>query len=223
MHEAVNALAGTHTVMGVLPAGRGNDFASAIGVRGGVSAAVDVFLDGRVRAVDVGVVNGRRFGTSLASGIDADVALRTRAGFWRHTGRPGYVTCAVLRLLTYRAPFFTLTGDFGRREGRYLICAVSNTGSYGGGVPIAPGSSVDDGQLDICLVRDIPLRQAFRLIPKILAGQHTDATEVELFRTTSLEITSPDVVPAVADGEPAGVTPVRIAVEPGALRVMAPA
>lgn len=223
MHEAVNGLAGTGTVLGVVPAGRGNDFAAAVGVGGEGGAAVDVFLDGQVRPVDVGLVNGRRFGTVLALGLDADVALRTRSGLWRHAGRPGYVACAVLRLLTYRAPLFTLSGDFGRRLGRYLICAVSNTGTYGGGVPIAPGSSVDDGQLDICLVRDIPLRRAFRLIPMLLAGRHTEANEVELFRTTSLEITSPETVPAVADGEPAGVTPARIAVEPGALRVMAPA
>jgi diacylglycerol kinase (ATP) len=82
---------------------------------------------------------------------------------------------------------------------------------------------VDDGQLDVCLVRDIPLHRAFRLIPRILAGRHTDAAEVEVFRSNWLEITSPDTVPAVADGEPAGATPVRIAVEPAALRTMTPA
>ena len=223
MHEAVNGLAGTSTVLGVVPAGRGNDFAAAIGVRGGPAEAVDTVLDGRVRPVDLGLVNGRRFGTVLALGLDADVALRTRSGVWRHAGKPGYVTCAVLRLLTYRAPLLALTGDFGRREGPYLICAVSNTGTYGGGVPIAPGSSVDDGQLDVCLVRDVPLRRAFQLIPRILAGRHSDAPEVELLRTTSLEISSPESVPAVADGEPAGRTPVRIVVEPGALRAMGPA
>jgi diacylglycerol kinase (ATP) len=221
VHEAVNALAGTDTVLGVVPAGRGNDFAAAIGVTGGAASAVDLFLNGRARRVDVGTVNGRRFGTVLASGLDADVALRTRTGLWRHAGRPGYVACALLRLVTFRAPVFTITGDFGRREGAYLLCAVSNTGTYGGGVPIAPESSVADGRFDLCLVRDVPVRRALRLIPRILQGRHAGLDEVELLRTTSLEICSRHTVPAVADGEPVGTTPLRVSMEPAALWVMA--
>jgi diacylglycerol kinase (ATP) len=221
VHEAVNGLAGTATVLGVVPAGRGNDFAAAIGVAGGAAAAVELFLKGRARRVDVGSVNGRRFGTVLALGLDADVALQTRTGWWRHAGRPGYVACAMLRLFTFRAPVFTITGDFGRREGAYLLCAVSNTGTYGGGVPIAPDSSVEDGQFDLCLVRDVPVKRALRLIPRILEGRHGGLDEVELLRTTSLEICSQHSVPAVADGEPVGATPVRVSIEPASLWVMA--
>lgn len=221
VHEAVNGLAGSGTVFGIVPAGRGNDFAAAIGVRGGPAAAVDCFLNGQRRRVDLGVVHGRRFGTVLALGLDADVALRTRAGLWRHAGRPGYVACALLRLVRYRAPVLTMTGDFGRRVGAYLLCAVSNTGTYGGGVPIAPDSSVDDGLFDVCLVRDMPVTRALRLIPRILKGRHAGLDEVEFLRTTSLEICSQDPVPAVADGEPVGVTPVQVSIDPASLWVMA--
>ena len=222
VHEAANALGGTATVLGIIPAGRGNDLAAVLRIPAIPSAAVEVFLDGSVRRIDLGAANGRRFTTVLALGLDAEVALRTRAGVWSHGGRLGYVACAVSRLFRYRAPWLIVSGDFGRREGRYLLCAVSNTGRYGGGVRIAPGSSVDDGQLDVCLVRDLPRWKALRLIPLVLRGRHAGLKEVELLRSTWVQLESDRVSPIVVDGEPAGTTPARVTIEPGALRVMTP-
>lgn len=220
MHEAVNGLAGSSTILGLLPGGRGNDLATVLGVPPGPAAAADWFLDGPVQSIDVGVVNGRRFGTVVALGLDADVALRTRSGWWKHGGRPGYVACGVARLFTYRAPHLRLTGDFGVREGRYLLCAVSNSGSYGGGVRIAPHSALDDGQLDLCLVKDLPRLAALPLIPRILRGRHGGAKVVEFLRTSRLRIESDEPVPAVADGEPAGPTPAEVTLERLSLRVV---
>jgi diacylglycerol kinase (ATP) len=220
MHEAVNALAGTSTILGLLPGGRGNDLAAVLGIPADPAAAADRVVEGRIHSIDVGVVNGRRFGTVVALGLDADVALRTRSGWWRHGGRPGYVACGVSRLFTYRAPHLRLTGDFGVREGRYLLCAVSNSGSYGGGVRIAPHSALDDGQLDLCLVKDLPRLAALPLIPRILRGRHGGAKAVEFLRTTRVRIESEEPVPAVADGELTGHTPAEVTLEGLSLQVI---
>lgn len=223
MHEAVNALAGTGTTLGILPCGRGNDLAAAVGIPVDPGRAADLILDGGVRSIDVGRVGERWFATVLAIGLDADVAIRTRRGLWSRAGRLGYVACAITRLVSYAAPRLTISGDFGRRDGSYILAAAGNTVTYGGGVPIAPGASVDDGLLDLCLVRDLPRWQALALVRRILQGRHGGAAEVEMLRSSWLELKSEPPIPLVADGEPVGTTPVRVGLEPGALRVLVPA
>lgn len=221
MHEAVNGLAGTGCALGLLPAGRGNDLAMALGVPSNPAAAARWFLDGPVARIDLGVINGRRFATVAAIGFDAEVAVRTRAGVWRHLGRLAYPAGVLATLVRHRAPRLTLTGEFGRREGRYLLAAVSNTGIYGGGVRIVPGSRPDDGRLDICAVAAMSRWRVIRVLPRAYRGGHVTAPEVEMLEARDLTIEADRPCPLIADGEPAGMSPARLHLEPLALAVVA--
>ncbi len=220
LHEAVNALAGTGCALGILPAGRGNDLAEALRIPADPAAAARHFLRGGIRRIDLGIINGRRFAGVAGIGFDAEVALRTRAGGWSHLGRLAYPAGVVSTIVGYRAPRFRLSGDFGRREGRYLLAAVSNTGRYGGGVRIAPGSSPDDGRLDLCLVASVSRGRVLRVLPLAYRGAHVDLPEVEMIGTTGFTLESDRPCPMIADGEPAGTTPARISIEPRSLAVV---
>lgn len=221
MHEAVNGLASTGCALGLLPAGRGNDLAMALGIPSDPAVAARHFLDGPVSRIDLGVINGRRFATVAAVGFDAEVAVRTRAGLWRHLGRLAYPAGVMATLVRYRAPRLTMAGEFGRREGRYLLAAVSNTGIYGGGVRIAPGSRPDDGRLDICAVAAMSRWRVIRVLPRAYRGGHVTAREVEMLEARELTIEADRPCPLIADGEPAGLSPARIGLDPLALAVVA--
>jgi diacylglycerol kinase (ATP) len=177
-------------------------------------------VEGRRRAIDIGTVNGIRFATVAAAGFDAEVGRRTRAGLWRHGGRVGYMAAVVATVFGYRAGTFHLRGDFGTRDKRLLLCAVSNTGLYGGGIRIAPGSSPDDGVLDCCLVDPASPWRLLRLFPRTYQGGHVGQPEVEMLRTATLQMDTDRATPLIADGEPAGTTPAEFGVERGALEVI---
>jgi len=220
VHEAVNGLAGSGTALGVLPGGRGNDLAATLGVPLDPAAAARHLVRGSTRRIDLGVVNGRRFGTTAGVGFDADVATRTNRGIWRRAGRFSYVGGILTSLVAFRAPRLVVTAGDERRDGRYMLCAVSNTGRYGGGVLIAPEASADDGLLDVCLIANASRLRLLRILPAAYRGEHVRAREVEMLRAPAVEIMTDSPLPIVADGEPAGETPATISVERAALLVI---
>jgi YegS/Rv2252/BmrU family lipid kinase len=220
VHEGVNGLAGTSTALGILPGGRGNDLAATLGVPLDPAAAARHLVEGPTRRIDLGVVNGRRFGTTAGIGFDADVATRTNRGAWRRAGRFAYVGGIFASLVAFRAPHLRISAGSHKRDGRYMMCAVSNTGRYGGGVLIAPEASADDGMLDICLVAHASRLRLLRILPAAYRGEHIRAREVEMLRAESVQVVADRELPLIADGEAAGVTPAMITVERKALLVV---
>jgi len=220
VHEAVNGLAGTATALAILPGGRGNDLAATMGVPLDPGGATRHALTAPVRRIDLGLVNGRRFGTVAGLGFDADVALRTNRGAWRRAGRFAYIGGILASLATFRAPRLVIVVGDTQREGRYLMCAISNTGRYGGGVRIAPGACADDGLLDVCLIADASRFRLLWILPSAYRGEHVRAEEVEMLRGASVTVESEDALPIIADGESAGTTPATFGVEPAALAIV---
>jgi diacylglycerol kinase (ATP) len=123
-------------------------------------------------------------------------------------------------LPSWPAPRLSLSGDFGVREGRYLLAAAANTSRYGGGIRIAPDASPEDGLLDCCLIHDLPRLRALRLLPTTYSGGHLRYPEVEVVRTRRLEIEADGPLTVVADGEIVGQGRAVVEVLPGALRVL---
>jgi diacylglycerol kinase (ATP) len=220
VHEGVNGLAGTDTALGILPGGRGNDLAATLGVPLDPIAAARYLIETPTRRIDLGVVNGRRFGTTAGIGFDADVATRTNRGAWRRAGRFAYVGGILASLVAFRAPHLRIRAGDARRDGRYMMCAVSNTGRYGGGVLIAPAASPDDGILDLCLIRHASRLRLLRILPAAYRGEHVRAAEVEMLRAVEVEVSADRELPIIADGEAAGTTPARISVERSGLLVV---
>jgi YegS/Rv2252/BmrU family lipid kinase len=221
-HEVASSLVGTDTSLGILPFGRGNDLAAAMGVPRNPETAAEVLRTGMVRRIDVGYANGTPFCTVASTGFDAEVANRTRTGAWRHLGPLTYPLGVVAGLLRFRSPTMRVEGDFGVREGRYLLVACSNTGMYGGGVRIAPDSLPDDGVFDCCLVQDIPRWKLLALFPRAYAGRHVSYPEVEIVRSRMVRIFSDPDAPVIADGESVGRTPVELTLRPRSLGIVVP-
>jgi diacylglycerol kinase (ATP) len=176
-----------------------------------------------VRHIDLGVVNGQVFCTVAAAGFDAEVAHRVRTGRWHHAGRIGYAWGVLQSLAGLEAREIRLEGEFGVREGPYLLAAVSNTGWYGGGIRIAPEASPDDGLLDCCLVRRASRFRVLQIFPRAYRGTHVRAPEVEVLRSSRLRLTVEGEWPVITDGEPAGTTPALFEVRPRTLPVLVPA
>jgi YegS/Rv2252/BmrU family lipid kinase len=219
------ALAGTGALFGIVPAGRGNDFARQLGVPSDPERLAPLLLEGEPRAVDAIDANGTAVLGSVYAGVDAvanDNANRTRL----LRGSAAYYVGALRAIASWRHADYLITvdGERHRREGYTVVAA--NSGYYGFGKHIAPDARVDDGLLDVVLIRKAPRTLFFKVMRELEAGTHVRRPEVEVLRGREVRIElaggSGRTLPYGADGELPGVLPVTARVMPGALRVLAP-
>lgn len=109
-----------------------------------------------------------------------------------------------------------------RSSGPTVVATFANTPVYGGGMKIAPKALLDDGLLDICIVKDINKFKLFCLFPTIYFGRHTGMREVEYFQSSRLRIETVRPFDVYADGEYLCQTPVEVGIERAALHVIVP-
>lgn len=228
-HEAVNGIMAARTpsdgvTFGLVPLGRCNDLSCTLDIPKDADGAIRTLLDGHTRAIDLGVVNGRYFNTVATLGFDSVVAQYVNDGHVPRalTGTSSYLYGTLVNLFKYRSTWVRITGDALQFEGPVFLAATGNTPRYGGAMRIAPPAVVDDGRLDLCLVREVPKRDVIQMLPKVFSGGHTRHPKVSLHTFQRMEVATKAPVSIWADGEPVTRTPAVFQVAPGALRVLAP-
>jgi diacylglycerol kinase (ATP) len=224
VHEVVNAIAEKpDVVLGVLPCGKGNDFAEALKIPTKPVDAVGVLLEGATRQVDLGKIGDHYFDTIVTCGYDAEVSRRVTEEGAPFSGTASYVYTAITTLFSYRSPAARLEGDFGSYEGKILLTATGITSSYGGGMKIVPGAIIDDGLFDVCIIEPVPHRTVLRLLVTLFWGGHAGHRAVRMHRTKSLTIETDPPILLYADGERICYTPATIEIVERGLTVIAPA
>ncbi|WP_380175952.1 diacylglycerol/lipid kinase family protein [Kineococcus sp. DHX-1] len=232
VHAGVEAVAGTGTPLGIVPAGTGNDIARGLDLTLGdpvaaaesVARALHAGSHRRVDAVRVEHAGGTGwFASILAAGVDA--LINERANAWRWPKGPARYTLAALReLAVVRGLPVRVTLDGVAHELDSLLVAVANTRCYGGGILMAPDADPTDGLLDVVVVDRLSPVAALQLFPRARRGRHLGLPEVSVHRARRvvLEPLDAEVRPRpYADGEPLGGAPVTCEVVPGALTVLA--
>ena len=224
IHEVVNAIAAKpDVVLGLLPCGRGNDFAGALHIPKHPDEAIQVLLNGEPFHVDVGKVGDRYFDTIATCGYDAEVSRRASEGNVPFSGTASYVYTAIATLYSYKSPTVRLEGDFGIYEGEILLVATGITPRYGGGFKIIPDAVVNDGLFDVCIIKPVSRSTVLRILVKLFWGGHISHPAVTIHRTKSLTIQTDSPILLYADGEEIGYTPATIELVERGLTVLVPA
>ncbi|MGH3086522.1 MAG: diacylglycerol/lipid kinase family protein [Rubrobacteraceae bacterium] len=223
-HEVASACVGTERVMGVLPAGSGNDYVKALGVGTDLRRALEVLVAGRVRVVDAGEVNGVRFNNGLGIGFDAEVAagVKVAPSYLGGTGRYMWSVGRLLWGFKCHEATLKLDGEKVVEAETILVAAALGT-TYGAMFKLAPEAKLDDGLFDVVWSEKIGRLTVMRIIPSALAGTIMRHGEVNMMRAAKLEVDLAETVPAHVDGEI--LSPTRnfeAKVLPDALRVISP-
>jgi YegS/Rv2252/BmrU family lipid kinase len=218
------ALSGTDAVLGIVPAGRGNDFARALGLPTEPAALAGLLLNGSPRPVDtIRVSSAFHAETSVLgsvyAGVDA-VANRHANTSRLLRGAASYYAGGLRAVVGWRPAAYRITVDGTRYERRGYTVVAANSGFYGFGRQIAPGARVDDGLLDVVVIRHAPKRLFFTMMNELKTGAHVVRPEVEVLRGREVRIEADRDVPYGADGEVEAALPVTVRVEPGALNVI---
>lgn len=220
------------TVLGVIPAGGGNDLAAALGLpQEAIPAAELLLASNAVRQLDavrVRTANGDEHIYMGGGGVGLDAeAVRYASGPYRNLrGRLRYVLAALHALSGYHAIQVRLqiqgiaSQDL---ESTALLVGVLNTPSYGGGLYLAPAARTDDGMLDLVLLDDLGVIDILRLLPALALRGALKTKKVRRFLVERVHIETKAPARFHGDGELLAMTPVEISVLPRAVRVLCPA
>ena len=221
VHMAVQALAGTDVNLGVIPAGTGNDVARYVGIpRKDPQAAADVVVASHVRTIDLAKAGPSYFVTVLAAGFDSLVNERANRMRWPK-GQMRYNLATLGELRVFEPLHYTLELDGEVHRLDAMLVAVGNGPSFGGGLRITHGAEIDDGMLDVVIIKPMSKLDLVRTYPKLYTGGHTKHPAYEHHLVRTVTVAAPGVV-AYADGERLGALPLTVEVVPRALRVLAP-
>jgi diacylglycerol kinase (ATP) len=221
VHLAVQALAGSQTRLGLVPAGTGNDVARYLDLpRKDVLAATDVLIGGKERTIDLARVGARHFVTVLAAGFDAKVNERANQMTWPR-GQMRYNLATIAELRTFEPIPYVVELDGEEHRFEAMMVAVGNGPSFGGGLRITEGALLDDGLLDVVAILPMSKTALVRTYPKLFKGTHVHHPEYRHYPARTVTIAAPGVV-AYADGERIGALPLTVEVVPAALRVLVP-
>lgn len=213
------ALACRDFQMGVIPGGRGNDFARVAGIPTGVREAVAALDAGHTREVDVGEVDGARFLCIASFGFDSEanrIANETKL----IRGNLVYAYAALRALAAWKPAKFTLELDGRAREVTGYSVAVANSKAYGGGMFIAPDAELDDGLLDVVTSGQVSKLRFLSNLPKVFKGTHVDEPQVTVERAAEVRIDADRPFSVYADGDPVADLPATVRLLPRALRII---
>ncbi len=221
VHLAIQALADSDTRLGLIPAGTGNDVARYFDIpRKDTAAATDIVIGGKERRVDLARIGAKYFVTVLAAGFDAIVNERANAMTWPK-GQMRYNLATIAELRTFKPIPYVVEIDGEQHRFEAMMVAVGNGPSFGGGLRITEGAVLDDGLLDVVVIRPMSKASLVRTYPKLFKGTHVHHPDYRHHHAKKVTIAAPGIT-AYADGERLAPLPLTVEVAPLALRVLVP-
>lgn len=230
----LEALVPAQLVLGILPAGSADDFASALGFpRDNLEPALRAVLEGKTRLVDSATASltfadgdrrDFRFLNALGTGFDAEVAQQREERFDWLRGEWGYYTALALGWLRMRREQLKVVVDGSEVwSGRALLVSCQNGPRTGGSFHLAPGARVDDGELELIVAGNVSHLGLLKLLPKVLGAQLIEDDRVRRVagREFRLEWAQPRTLHMDGEIQPA-VTSAHIQLQPASLRVIVP-
>lgn len=224
-HHVAQALVGSPCALGVVSLGRGNDYATDLGVPLELADAMQFAFEGPIRSIDAGGVNGRAFTGYCGVGFDGEAAQVAYTAPALLRGSLAYVYSVVRTMVSFRPPVLTVRYDGGEFEGRAMFAIACNISRLGGGMRITPAARFDDGLLDLIIASELGRAELLRVFPKVYRGSHVDHPAVRIVRTRSVTISADRSLTVACDGEPVFQTDgesVEVSIEPRSLKVIAP-
>ncbi len=153
VNEAARALINTDVALGIIPLGSGNGLARDLGIPIDTEKALDIIARGHTRAIDYGTANEHIFFCTCGFGFDAFISDRFADD--RKRGPLCYVRNVLESVVDFKSDDYELTYDDGTIRERAFILTCANASQYGNEAHIAPGASLDDGKMNVSILKPL--------------------------------------------------------------------
>ncbi|BDR63251.1 lipid kinase [Clostridium tetani] len=206
--------------IGILPVGTANDFAKFIEIPGDIRAACEQILDSEPKEIDIGKVNDKYFINVASTGLFTDVSQKTDVNLKNTIGKLAYYVKGIEQLPNFRKINIKVTSEVQNFEGDMYLMLVFN-GETAGNFKLAYKSKIDDGLLDVIIIRAGMIIDIIPLFIKILRGEHLENVNgILYFKTDKLTIECNDDIATDIDGEKGPNFPLYIECIKGGIKVL---
>lgn len=224
LNEIARPLIGNRdAVLGIVPAGTGNDFIQILGFPGRFEERHwDTLFRARTMRMDAGTVNGLIFLNGMGIGFDAQVASEnyTPSGEVKEGNKNRYIWHIIKTLLFFREKEMLIASGEEKIRTDCFINTIANGRRFAGGFLLTPGAIANDGLLDVCSIKRLSLPERFNILLKVPKGKHVSDPRVNYFKTPGLTLEFPGRVPFHADGELHFTDRFEVGIIPRALNVI---
>ena len=222
INEVVNGLVGSGAMLGVLPVGTVNVFATELGLPvHNLESCWEIIQADHTRVVDLPCANNRYFVQLAGVGLDAQAVKETSFALKRSFGPLSYLISAAQIAARQPPRLFLDAENSPISESSFVL--IGNGRHYGGPFPFFKHAANDDGLLVIIAFKQLGYLELIKYLQDVFFSSDIRLPEVEYFQARQLRITSEQDVPVELDGELAGNCPVEFAIRDKKLRVLAPA
>jgi diacylglycerol kinase (ATP) len=224
VNEVMNGLIGTDTALGTLPLGTVNIWAREMGLSMDMLKAAASLFKSDLTKIDVGMAGSRYFLLMAGIGFDAAVTATVKSHEKKRLGALAYIKQAIQVAWEFRGVRLKLKIDGKRVRGRILMVVIGNSQLYGGVIKFTAHATIDDGLLDVCVIKGQGMLSAPRRLISIFARHYNRDPQVQYYQARQIEIRAQrgKVLPVQVDGDYLGKTPMNFRVIPDSLWILAP-
>jgi diacylglycerol kinase (ATP) len=223
VNEVASALVNTHCRLGIIPAGSGNGLARHLGIPLQVPDAVRLILHHKIQRIDAGQVNGRYFFCTCGTGFDASVGKKFSRDSRR--GMLSYVRATIHQYINYSPKSYLLKTSHKKIKLKAFLVTFANSGQYGNNAYIAPNAVIDDGMLDLCILRPFPRTSTLELGLRLFFKNIDQSPYLEVMRVkkATLKRKGQKKITIHLDGEPMTLKgKLKVSVVEKSLQIMVP-
>lgn len=226
--EVVSALVDSDAALALLPVGTGNQLAANMRLPKRVDRSIEVALNGGIRKIDVGMIEGQPFTCIAGAGFDADV-VRPDSSVKRRLGYLAYVHAAATAAFSPKPSDLRIVVDGEETVCRGIGVEVANMPGLTAPmlprpVDLIPDGKPDDGLLDVCVLAVETTIDFVSAITSIMTGRMARDPRLRYYRGREIRVEADPPLTVQIDGERLGsTTPFVATVKPGALNLVVPA
>lgn len=220
LNSVINAFKRHDVTICIYPIGSANDFYAKAGGERDFNAIIERIINDEHQWIDIGEVNGRRFINNAGIGLDAETLKIVDKVRKLKIKKQAYKISAAIELMLFKAVHGKFTIDGLSFERDFMIATISNGTFFGGGMKISPYSELDDGYLEVVLLKKTSRIHMLKLFAMIYEGKHVGDRDVEIFSGKSIKIETEKPMTYHCEGELGGTTPLEIKVIEKGLRII---
>ena len=219
VNEVARSLVHTQTALGIIPCGSGNGLARHLCLPLDIKKAIQIINACKIEAFDYGVINDLPFFCTCGMGFDAFISLK-----FAEAGKRGPVTYLenVLKEgLVYRPETYEVEDESGTKQYKAFLIACANASQYGNNAYIAPGATMQDGELDVIIMEPFNALDAPQVAADLFMKTLTNNSKIKTFRTKRLHITRSEPGAIHYDGDPIMTgKDIDVHIEPQGIRIL---
>lgn len=219
INEVASEVEGTNKIMGIIPFGSGNGLARSLGIPLGDIQALKRINKFHVSQIDCGTFNGRKFFNMAGIGFDAQISARFAENVKR--GFSSYAKIAFSEVSTYSSQNYLLLIDGKEYERVAFMISVANSSQYGNNAHISPFASLNDGMLDICILKPFPLYKFPAIALRMFTKNAHKSNYLEIIQGSKISIVRESAAAIHLDGDPFNMgTTLSIGINPNSLSIL---